>query len=247
MAIEARKPAPGSLIHHSDRGMQYACSDYTDVLAAHDITASMSRIGNPYDNAKAERFMRTLKTEQVDGTLYRDRQQARAASAPSSSRSTTPGACTRPWAIDRRPSSKRAIFLCGRARAALRDRKAPRRPRPRTSLTLNLTASINDQPTVRCFAVSPMGCSPVWTDSRAKFLQGVSASSAGRRGANRPAEAFADALDMVEESDAPENGSGFPPFPVFPPVRVDARETCERWNMLRSSSCGMEGRRYAVS
>jgi transposase InsO family protein len=50
---------------------QYACSDYTEVLAAYDITASMSR-GNPYDNAKAERFMRTLKTEQVDGTLYRD-------------------------------------------------------------------------------------------------------------------------------------------------------------------------------
>jgi hypothetical protein len=59
--------------------------------------------------------------------------------------------------------------------------------------------------------------------------------SAGRRGADRPTEAFADALDIVDESDAPENGSGFPPFSVFPPVRVDARETCERWNMLRSS------------
>jgi putative transposase len=76
MAIKQRKPAPGSLIHHSDQGTQYACSDYTEVLAAHDITASMSRVGNPYDNAKAERFMRTLKTEQIDGTLYRDRQQA---------------------------------------------------------------------------------------------------------------------------------------------------------------------------
>jgi putative transposase len=76
MAIKKRKPAPGSLIHHSDQGAQYACSDYTEVLAAHDITASMSRVGNPYDNAKAERFMRTLKTEQIDGTLYRDRQQA---------------------------------------------------------------------------------------------------------------------------------------------------------------------------
>jgi putative transposase len=76
MAIEQRKPAPGSLIHHSDRGTQYACSEYTEILAAHDITPSMSRVGNPYDNAKAERFMRTLKTEQVDGTLYRDRHQA---------------------------------------------------------------------------------------------------------------------------------------------------------------------------
>jgi putative transposase len=81
-ALDARKPQPGSLIHHSDRGIQYACSDYTDVLAAHDITASMSRIGNPYDNAKAERFMRTLKTEQVDGTLYRDLRQARADIGP---------------------------------------------------------------------------------------------------------------------------------------------------------------------
>jgi transposase InsO family protein len=76
MAIKKRKPVPGSLIHHSDQGTQYACSDYTEVLAAHDITASMSRVGNPYDNAKAERFMRTLKTEQVDGTLYRDRHEA---------------------------------------------------------------------------------------------------------------------------------------------------------------------------
>ena len=78
MAIEARRPAPDSLIHHSDRGVQYACSDYTEVLAAYKIIASMSRIGNPYDNAKAERFMRTLKTEQVDGTLYRDLDHARA-------------------------------------------------------------------------------------------------------------------------------------------------------------------------
>ena len=52
------------------------------MLAVHDITASMSRIGNPYDNAKAERFMRTLKTEQVDGTLYRDLRQARADIGP---------------------------------------------------------------------------------------------------------------------------------------------------------------------
>ena len=77
MAIEARRPAPDSLIHHSDRGTQYACSDYTEVLAAYKITASMSRVGNPYDNAKAERFMRTLKHEQVDSTLYRDLRHAR--------------------------------------------------------------------------------------------------------------------------------------------------------------------------
>jgi len=82
MAIEARRPKPDSLIHHSDRGVQYACSDYTEVLAAYKITASMSRIGNPYDNAKAERFMRTLKTEQVDGTLYRDLRGGQACDRP---------------------------------------------------------------------------------------------------------------------------------------------------------------------
>jgi len=78
MAIAARRPAPGSLIHHSDRGVQYACGDYSARLKAHDIEPSMSRVGNPYDNAKAERFMRTLKEEEVDGRAYRDVDDARA-------------------------------------------------------------------------------------------------------------------------------------------------------------------------
>jgi transposase InsO family protein len=82
MAIAARRPKPYSLIHHSDRGIQYACSEYSELLAAYRITPSMSRVGNPYDNAKAERFMRTLKTEQVDGTLYRDHHEAKAAIGP---------------------------------------------------------------------------------------------------------------------------------------------------------------------
>jgi transposase InsO family protein len=79
MAIESRRPPPGSLIHHSDRGVQYACRDYTAVLAAHDIQPSMSRVGNPYDNAKAESFMKTLKQEEVDGRNYRDLEHAREA------------------------------------------------------------------------------------------------------------------------------------------------------------------------
>jgi transposase InsO family protein len=79
MAIKARNPAPGSLIHHSDRGVQYACSEYTDVLGAYDIQPSMSRIGNPYDNAKAESFIKTLKQEEVDGRDYRDLNDAREA------------------------------------------------------------------------------------------------------------------------------------------------------------------------
>jgi putative transposase len=79
MALQTRRPAPGSLIHHSDRGVQYACREYTSLLEAHDIQSSMSRIGNPYDNAKAESFMKTLKQEEVDGRAYRDAKHAREA------------------------------------------------------------------------------------------------------------------------------------------------------------------------
>jgi len=77
MALAERRPAHGSLIHHSDRGVQYASSDYTAVLARHGIQASMSRAGNPYDNAQAESFMKTLKHEEVDGRDYRDLGSAR--------------------------------------------------------------------------------------------------------------------------------------------------------------------------
>lgn len=76
MALAERRPAWGSLIHHSDRGVQYACGDYTRLLEAHGISASMSRAGNPYDNAKAESFMKTLKVEEVDGRLYRNLREA---------------------------------------------------------------------------------------------------------------------------------------------------------------------------
>jgi putative transposase len=77
MALAARRPRPDTLIHHSDRGVQYACADYTALLAAHGIQPSMSRIGSPYDNAKAESFMKTLKREEVDGRAYRDVADAR--------------------------------------------------------------------------------------------------------------------------------------------------------------------------
>ena len=77
MALAARRPPPGSLIHHSDRGVQYACGDYTAILLTHDIQPSMSRVGNPYDNAKAESFMKTLKQEEVYGSAYRDAADAR--------------------------------------------------------------------------------------------------------------------------------------------------------------------------
>jgi transposase InsO family protein len=77
MALKERRPAPFSLVHHSDRGVQYACADYTRVLDEHRIVASMSRPANPYDNAKAESFMKTLKQEEVDGSDYRDCHHAR--------------------------------------------------------------------------------------------------------------------------------------------------------------------------
>jgi putative transposase len=71
MALRQRQPAPG-LVHHSDRGVQYASRDYTDLLKQHKIQISMSRKGNPYDNAACESFMKTLKYEEVYRTEYRD-------------------------------------------------------------------------------------------------------------------------------------------------------------------------------
>ena len=64
MAMEARDPAPGC-IHHSDRGVQYASTEYVDLLKSRGFRISMSRKGNPYDNAFAESFMKTLKHEEV--------------------------------------------------------------------------------------------------------------------------------------------------------------------------------------
>ena len=77
MALERRIPAPG-LVHHSDRGVQYASHDYTDLLKTRGITISMSRKGNPYDNAFCESFMKTLKYEEVHRQEYRDLAEARA-------------------------------------------------------------------------------------------------------------------------------------------------------------------------
>jgi transposase InsO family protein len=64
MAIAQRKPVPGT-IHHSDQGVQYAATDYVQELQAQGFHISMSRKGNPYDNAKAESFFKTLKNEEV--------------------------------------------------------------------------------------------------------------------------------------------------------------------------------------
>jgi transposase InsO family protein len=77
MAVDNRKPEPG-LVHHSDRGVQYASREYTDLLKQHQARISMSRKGNPYDNAACESFMKTLKYEEVYRNDYRDFAEARA-------------------------------------------------------------------------------------------------------------------------------------------------------------------------
>jgi putative transposase len=69
-AIASRAPSPG-LVHHSDRGMQYASAEYGNLLDKHRIIASMSRLGNPWDNAKCESFMKTLKAEEIHANEYR--------------------------------------------------------------------------------------------------------------------------------------------------------------------------------
>ena len=74
-AIQSRQPRPG-LVHHSDRGWQYACHDYIAMLNRDGIEISMSRSGNPYDNAYAESFMKTLKSEEVDGRRYHSLEDA---------------------------------------------------------------------------------------------------------------------------------------------------------------------------
>lgn len=71
LAIARGRVQPG-LVHHSDRGSQYASTEYIDLLTEHDILISMSRRGNPYDNAKAESFFKTLKYEEVYRTEYHD-------------------------------------------------------------------------------------------------------------------------------------------------------------------------------
>jgi len=77
MALARRRPAPG-LVHHSDRGVQYASRDYTQLLHNHGIRISMSRKANPWDNAACESFLKTLKYEEVYRTEYRDLADARA-------------------------------------------------------------------------------------------------------------------------------------------------------------------------
>jgi transposase InsO family protein len=76
-AIAERQPGPG-VVHHSDRGIQYACPDYLGVLRAHKLIPSMSRAGCPYDNAACESFMSTLKREEIHARAYRNLEELNA-------------------------------------------------------------------------------------------------------------------------------------------------------------------------
>ena len=79
-AISGRKKMPGGLsglLHHSDRGSQYASSDYQELLRAWDITVSMSRVGNCWDNAMMESFFGSFKTELIYREKFQTRQQAK--------------------------------------------------------------------------------------------------------------------------------------------------------------------------
>ena len=77
-AIASQRPSPG-LLHHSDRGSQYASDAYRELLHRHGVVASMSRAGNCYDNAKMESFWATMKTELIDGRVYATRAEAKSA------------------------------------------------------------------------------------------------------------------------------------------------------------------------
>jgi len=68
-AIASRKPLPG-LVHHSDRGVQYASAEYIAILRKHEMVPSMSRPANPYDNASCESFIKTLKREEIYANEY---------------------------------------------------------------------------------------------------------------------------------------------------------------------------------
>ena len=106
-AIAERQPPPG-VVHHSDRGVQYASGEYVQVLQQHQMIPSMSRPANPYDNASCESFMKTLKREEIYANEYRgSRSSAREHRGVHRPLLQSSAACTRRSATDRRRSSSR--------------------------------------------------------------------------------------------------------------------------------------------
>lgn len=76
MAVAQRRP-PAGLLHHSDRGVHYGCTSYLERLSHHGLRASLSRLGNCWDNAVVESFFHSLKVERLHGTRYRNRREAK--------------------------------------------------------------------------------------------------------------------------------------------------------------------------
>ena len=104
-AVRNRNPAKGC-IHHFDRGSQYASEVYRALLQTHGLVGSMGRRGNPYDNAKAESFMKTLKVEAFTWQPTKPLRMSRPTSRTSSTRSITPDAYIPRWAISAPHSSR---------------------------------------------------------------------------------------------------------------------------------------------
>jgi len=103
-AIERRQPKPG-LVHHSDRGLQYARGEYIALLERHHMIPSMSRPANPYDNASCESFIKTLKREEIYPTNTRTWNSYEPTSKNSSTSITIGSACILRWPIARRKNS----------------------------------------------------------------------------------------------------------------------------------------------
>jgi putative transposase len=117
-AVAGRRPAPG-LIHHADRGVQYASADYVARLEAAGAHISMTAVGNPYENAKAESFFtRRSRARRCTCRATRPSRRPRRTSAGSSRTATTPSGCTRAWGTCPRSSSRRGPRERGATRVA---------------------------------------------------------------------------------------------------------------------------------
>jgi putative transposase len=105
MALGTRRPgADVALVHHSDRGSQYTSIDYTQTLADHGVLASVGSVGDAFDNALAESFVDSFKTELICDRVWRSRSQLEPPSSNTSAGLTTPGS-TKRWMIDHPLSS----------------------------------------------------------------------------------------------------------------------------------------------
>jgi putative transposase len=112
-AYRIRKPAPGTCIHHTDRGCQYASALYRDSLEEFGLIGSMSAPANPYHNAQAESFMKTLRSTRFIWPDMRNSTTWQRDCHTSSKRFTTNGVCTRRWAINHLTSSKHNSLVSG--------------------------------------------------------------------------------------------------------------------------------------